>query len=940
LAVNAPPFILYLVLFALALEIPHMKEGIRFCIKLIFTIVFCTSTIYSQMRQSAQRQPTSRPGAPFLQQVRAYEETTYVTRVVLKNGMTVLVNEFKAQPVVTIQVYVRAGSLTDPTQCPGMARLVAALIQRGPPDKTSGTFRQKIQALGGILRSTTDYGKTMFEVVAPSSQWKRALDAQTEAILNPSFNQDDIGLEWKLIQSEARGILDDPLEIGKEKLLELAFNRPRMGKYDTISSGSLANFTPGTVAGFYNAQYAPAGLMMIVSGDVGSSDVLNEVAKLYVKPASPAAKPARVSSAGFQDGFRYSAIRGKVSVPHLFLGFHAVPENNFDYRALEILRAVLGLGDGSVIQSRLRDQKKLILSSETSLTSDPEYFSIQAKVNPEKIDQSEIALLTEIELLKREELSVEDMERALAQLERSHWASLETVSGRARGFERFESAGDWKGLDRYVADLKKVKASDVKNVAAKYLRLGNCSLLEYLPASGEERQATTEGMRRTFESLVVSSADQEQAARNREIVLSVTIPPKASGFKFSEFRNPFQVASILRGPDLFIREDHTSPLIEMGLFFPGGKFQEKKENAGITELLLRMMLRGGTDVNLFYRQLEVYGGHVRPVITDDYFGFYFSILSQNFEPGFKLLLDTIQSPNFDPEEVKRQKEIQKTMIFSDKNSEEFAIELANRLLFGDFSYSLGRDGAEGSVSAITPESLKAWYEANVKNKKPLVTLIGDTQGTSLASIFVQRLSGSRFQQTKILEEFVKPLEKATTEEQNWDRSESLILVGFQAPPEDDEDRYPVTVLQGYAGDPGRLSQELRDRLGAAYEVSVAYEPRLRGGSLIIRAATDNGDALIKALREEIQRMTSSPITFRDFRAAISEAVGAYAIRQQVRSAQIADITENALAGKGIEEYRNFASGLQDVNDQDLKAVIQRVFNMDRTVILRISGKME
>lgn len=919
-----------------------MDKGIRIPSILILIILIGISNCFPQTRKAPQRPPTARPSAPFLQQVKAYEETPYVTKVALKNGMTVLVNEFKAQPVVSIQVYVHAGSLTDPAQSPGITQLVASLIQRGTSDKSSGTFRQKIQALGGILRSAADYEKTMFEVVAPSSQWKKALEAQAEAILNPSFNQDDIGLEWKLVQGEARAALDDPREFGSEKLLELAFNQPRMGKRDSINFGSLANFTPEALAGFYKAQYVPAGMMMVVSGDVGASEVLNEVVQLYIKSAVPTAKPAPTPPSTIQNGFRYSAIRGNVSVPHLFFGFRAVPENNGDYRALEVLSAVLGLGDGSVIQSRLREQKKVILSSETKLSSYSEFgcFSIQARVKPEDIDKSEIAILTEIELLKREELTDVDMERAFAQLERVHWSRLETVTGRALALYRFESVGDWKGMDRYIADLRKVKAADVKSVAAKYLRLGNCSLLEYLPASGEERQVTAEGIRKTFESLLVPSADQEQAIRDREVVLAVKIPPKGGGFKFSETRNPFQVASILRGPDLFIREDHTSPLIEMGLFFPGGKSQEGKENAGITELLLRLMLRGGENVKQFYRQLEVYGSQVQPVVTDDYFGFYFSTLSQNFEPAFTLLLDTIKSPNLDQEEVKRQKEIQLAKILSDKNSDAFAIELANRALFGNFSYSLARDGTERSIAAITPESLKAWYESNVKNRKPVVTLIGDTQGTSLALVFVQRFSGSRFQETKIPEEFVKPLEEGRTEEQKWDRSESLILVGFQAPPEDDEDRYAATVIQGYAGDPGRLSQELRDRLGAAYAVSVSYDPRLRGGSLIIRAAAnpESADVLLSAVREEIQRIRSSPITYRDFRSAINEAVGGYAIRQQARSAQISDITENALAGKGIEEYRNFPSGLQDVNEPDLKAVVQRIFNMDRAVILRLNGK--
>ena len=162
-----------------------MDKGIRIPSILILIILIGISNCFPQTRKAPQKPPTARPSAPFLQQVKTYEETPYVTKVVLKNGMTVLVNEFKAQPVVSIQVYVHAGSLTDPAQSPGMTLLVASLIQRGTSDKSSGTFQQKIQALGGILRSTTDYERTMFEVVAPSNQWKRALEAQAEAILNP-----------------------------------------------------------------------------------------------------------------------------------------------------------------------------------------------------------------------------------------------------------------------------------------------------------------------------------------------------------------------------------------------------------------------------------------------------------------------------------------------------------------------------------------------------------------------------------------------------------------------------------------------------------------------------------------------------------------------------------------------------------------------------------
>jgi len=148
------------------------------------------------------------------------------------------------------------------------------------------------------------------------------------------------------------------------------------------------------------------------------------------------------------------------------------------------------------------------------------------------------------------------------------------------------------------------------------------------------------------------------------------------------------------------------------------------------------------------------------------------------------------------------------------------------------------------------------------------------------------------------------------------------------------------VLEGYSGGPGKFSQELRDRMGVAHRVSVDYRPRLRGGSLIVSAEASPGteESIVKALREEIQKAHDGPIPYRDFRSSVSEAVGSYTIGQQQRFAQIADITENALAGKDIEAYQAYTSGLQDVGEEDLKAIAQKIFNLEKATILIMRGK--
>ncbi len=119
---------------------------------------------------------------------------------------------------------------------------------------------------------------------------------------------------------------------------------------------------------------------------------------------------------------------------------------------------------------------------------------------------------------------------------------------------------------------------------------------------------------------------EEQAEREKEILPGLDVPQNEENYKFNEIIYPFQTASILRGPDLFIREDHTAPLIHMGIFFPGGRLFETKDNAGITKLLTSLISHGNDEAGAshFNRQLEIYGSRIQPMVADDYFGFYFS----------------------------------------------------------------------------------------------------------------------------------------------------------------------------------------------------------------------------------------------------------------------------------------------------------------------------
>ena len=125
------------------------------------------------------------------------------------------------------------------------------------------------------------------------------------------------------------------------------------------------------------------------------------------------------------------------------------------------------------------------------------------------------------------------------------------------------------------------------DVARKYLTFTNLGVFEYLPESIERNLSAAE-----YQAAVLDKVEAAVLRRNEdELPVTAQIPQRGNGL-VTDAVGAIRRQSILRGPDVYILEDHRLPLVSFGIFFPGGRLLETEQNAGITELSLRSALRG------------------------------------------------------------------------------------------------------------------------------------------------------------------------------------------------------------------------------------------------------------------------------------------------------------------------------------------------------------
>ncbi|MDR0310862.1 MAG: insulinase family protein [Acidobacteriota bacterium] len=911
------------------------RLGIAICF--LFTLTAATATGQGRAPSRGAPKPAQ---APFLIEAESHEESQRVTKTVFKNGLTALVYEFYGQPLVTVQTYVPGGFLDDPDEAAGLSEITARSRENVGAGSPAGTTRRRAQALGGVFSGRAGLRHSRFELTVPAARWKQALNIHAEALLPPFENNEAFRLYAARIVENMRDEFVPPDVLSGKELRALAFGERRFAP-----SGHLPEIAPEKIIEFHKNRYNPSAMTLVIAGDVRAGDVLNEIARLFVSkgagsknaPARAAAPPA---GAGIEPigGFRYLPVPGDIVFPQVLLGFPVSFKNPEDHRALEVAAAILGTGETSVLNTRLRDRKDLIFSARAEMESfhGAGFFSVMLETQLQHVDMTEIAFWTEVEILKRNGPSEAELARAVAQLERLWWERRETVGGLADALAGSEFQGGWKRMNGYIAELQKVTAVDVRRAIARHLTLSNCALLEYLPRSAADRNPAGTAVRATLESLLGLAADEELSARKGEVEPNFKIPSATAPLRLNEIRHSFQAASILRGPEIYIREDHTSPLVEMGVYFTGGKAQESEADAGITGLMLELMLRNERE----NRRLEIFGGRLTPVVADDYFGFYLSIPSRNFPEGFERIKQVIKSPVFDKAEIEKLKQLA-AMRARRSTARDEEKRLLNEALFHGHSYAAESSATPVSLKNISVETMQNWYEENVRNVKPFVAIAGNTEGTSLASWFLSEFSGSRMKDRKKISSPPGPVKKAETVNYNGEGGRPAILMGFRAPSLGDMDVFGTYVLKSYLenrlGETEGTAKEIQERARSGLRITCEYRPFLAAGRFIIHAAIKAGEEAqaMKNLQEALARLNAPHLPYADFNEARTLAAGLYMAGNQTRKAQIGNLAENLLSGRSLEEYMNFSRNIEQVEEDDFKELTRRVIDMNKAVTLAV-----
>ncbi|HHC73555.1 MAG TPA: insulinase family protein [Thiothrix sp.] len=407
------------------------------------------------------------------------------------NGLKLLVKQDKRAPIVASYVWYKVGSSYEPNGSTGISHVLEHMMFKGTEKYPTGKFNEILAEIGAQNNAFTSDDYTAYYQILASKHLSVAFDVESDRMRGLLLPPLEFKKEIEVVKEERRWRTDDkPTSKTYEQFKATAYlNSP----YQTPVIGwmtDLAAMKNDDLKAWYKQWYAPNNATLVVVGDVEPKAVY-ELAKHYFAAIKPSKiTPVKPQKEVPQIGKRHIVVKAPAELPYLLMGYkvpniaHAKP--SWEAYALVVLASILDGGNSA------RFPKELVRGQEIASSASADYegygrmnklFTVSGIPSKDHtVKNLEEAFLAQIERLKNELVSPQELARIKAQTIAEEVYEQDSVSHQATLIGFLESVGlGYQVMDDYINNIQAVTAEQIQAVAKKYLLEDHLTVAELIP---------------------------------------------------------------------------------------------------------------------------------------------------------------------------------------------------------------------------------------------------------------------------------------------------------------------------------------------------------------------------------------------------------------------------------------------------------------------------
>lgn len=857
----------------------------------------------------------------------SYGSERQVSKHVLDNGLTVILEQDNSAPVINYQMWVKVGSADEKEGEYGIAHVYEHMLFKGTKKRGVGDVAKEIEMLGGNINAYTSFDNTVYHFTVGSKHFSKGLDIMSDVIQNSAFDAQELKKELEVVVEEIRRGKDNPGRMMYYELLGTAFTTHPYGRPVIGTEESVNGLTRDYILEFFNRWYVPNNMTLVVVGDIDSHKAFKEIElsfkdfKKADNPHSPRPKEPE------QEVLRVTSILSDFKQSYLTLGYHIPELKHDDVYAIDMLSDILGGGSSSLLYKKLKTELQLVTSIGTYAMTpkEPGIFIIDVMADSKDTVKVIKEVNDIISYLSVNGPAEEDIAKSKTSLTSGFIYNKETMARKASSLGYYETtAGDLSFEEAYTDGINSVTKKDIQNVISKYLTVGNLTAVSM--ASNEElkKPVSIKKLKNTLSRSYKNSFKKHTK--------------KLVKLKKKPLKGP-EIVKLKNGVKVIIDENPSPELFSFYLATPGGLIYENDSNNGISSFLsaiLRKSSKRYSTTELAF-EIDSLAGSLSGFSGRNTNGVSGKFLSKDFSAAFMLFEEILLNPAYKDDDIEA---VRKDKLEAIKRQKDYlpgyTFNLLYKKLYPTHPYRLNSTGTVESINNITKESLLEHY-SKVYNRNNLVFAIsGDIDKEKVLekiTAITDKLPDYDGATPLILKD-TEPISLIETGEK-IDKEQTNIGIGFMGPDIKSPDKYVLQVITEILGSHGgRLFNELREKKSLAYAVSSFSRPGIKNGFIgfYIGCAPDKTEEAIEGILAEISKIKTIEVSDEELNRAKTSIIGSYAIAMQSASTRASTYANDELMGAGYDDYKNIEKYISAIKKKDILKVASQYFKDDNYVL--------
>ncbi len=824
-----------------------------------------------------------------------------VERLLLANGITLIVKADRSAALASVQVWVKTGSQHEGDHLgAGLSHYLEHMLFKGTERRAGREISATVQAHGGYINAYTTFDRTVYYIDLPSEHVDVALDVLADSVLHSTLPADEAAKEKDVILREIAMTRDDPDNRFWEDLFATAF-RVHPYRFPIIGHREVfAAVTREDLQAYYKVRYVPENLVVVVVGDVDPAAIRAAVEAKFGRETRRRTVPALVPAEPIQLGRRESHRFEDVELTRAGLAWQIPGLTDSDAPVLDLLAMVLGHGDSSILWQAIREKARLVhtIDAQSWNPGSVGLFCITYTCDADKRVPAAAAIQRALVAACRRGFTAAELRKAYRQVVVGEINTRKTMAGQASRLGAAEVVvGDLNHSRRYFEQLSAVKPADLVRAIRKYLVPELTTSVSLSPAAA-------------------SGSGGPSTAR--------TVPGRPD---FEEVRLP-------NGATLLLQPDRRLPNLHLRLLCLGGPQQERPDRRGSSGLFATLLAKDTRrrSAAQVARYIEEVGGSFHPFSGNNSLGLAAEVLPDALDRALEVLRGGALEPAFRASTFEIEREAQLAELQQDADDVvTFGRKLLRKKFFGTHPLAVDAQGEPEGVRGTSLADLQALQRRLVAGSNVVLAVAGDFSVRELKP----RLKG-----------FLAAVPKGprqTVSNPGWrppgagdfvekqPREQAVLFQAFPGPALLEPDYFVSEVADElFSGMASRLFERVREERGLAYFVRSSRVVGLDAAMFCFYAGTapDKVPAVLAEIDGEIARIQAGAIEAPELLRCQVRLKAARRQSMQTNGSRAMQAGLNVLYGLPANDWKNFDGRIDAVTVGDLQKFAQKYFQRE------------